>query len=163
MGNEHYTFNYNTRQYTYPDTIDAQVEPFATVVPSRSPSFKVHRSEGVANSALSHHKQGAKYELVDGVWTKRWEFYEPTNCENCNGVLDENRDKTGSYYRNDWLRSPLWRGSHIFAPFLCRTCYEYEDKVVNDREAAKKWRKEEQRRKEWDAKFQQAHDNRKSN
>ena len=76
--------------YEYPDVLTFQTEPFATVIPSRSPAFKVHRTEGLANSALAHHRNGAKYELINGTWTKKWEFNtNPTNCDNCGNLLGD--------------------------------------------------------------------------
>lgn len=152
-----YEYDYQTRVYTYPDVLNFDREPFATVIPSRSVStFKVHKTEGLANSALSHHKQGAKYKQENGVWVKVWEHNSnPTNCESCNAGLDPDRDKTGGPYNysKEWLRSPLHKGAAIFAPYRCRVCFEAEQEVVNDRKKAREWRAEQKRRETFDAQF----------
>lgn len=143
----------NRNKYIFPDQLNFQKEPFATVIPYRSTTFKVHKTEGLANSALSHHGCGAKYKQENGVWVKIWEFYEPEVCENCDAVLTD-RDSVNHYYRHGhdkWLRSPLYKGSKIFAPFLCRACYDREDEVVTERQKARQWRAEQKRREEFDA------------
>lgn len=142
-----------TRKYIFPDQLSFHKEPFATVIPYRSPAFKVHKSEGLANSALSHHKEGAKYKQENGVWVKTWEFYEPIECESCHLLLDETRDRTRNYYGRygDYYRSPLHKGSEIFAPFLCLSCYENEDAIVRDRQKARQWAAEQKRRALFDA------------
>lgn len=103
-------------RYIYPDNLTFDKEPFATVIPNRSGSaFKVHKNEGLANGALSHHREGAKYRQEDGVWVKVWQFYEPVDCEKCGSKLDPDRDKSIR-----WLRSPLHKGPAIFAPLPLR-------------------------------------------
>lgn len=137
------------KRYVFPEKLDFQKEPFATVIPSRSVSFKVHKSEGLANSALSHHREGAKYKQVDGEWIKVWSFYEPTNCEKCQAPLDSERDKNENYWgqKTEWLRSPLHKGSHIFAPFLCLECYKPEAELADEREEARRWRAKQKHEK----------------
>lgn len=150
-----YEYDRATREYTFPDKLDFQKEPFATVIPARNTAFKVHKTEGLANSALAYHKQGAKYKQENGAWVKVWEFYDPEACEKCTLPLDPTRDQKpiAHYYReyNKWYRSPLHKGAEIFSPFLCKTCYDEEKKVVDDRYAAKQWAAEQRRRKEFDA------------
>jgi len=141
-----YEYDRETRKYTFPDVLDFKTEPYATVIPHRSGSaFKVHKTEGLANGALSHHKEGAKYKQENGKWVKVWEFREPTECDNCHQPLVAERDKSKDYYGHDkyWLRSPLHKGSHIFAPFLCRRCYNAEEEVRQDRLRAKQWQREQ--------------------
>lgn len=140
-------------KFIFPDKLSFVKEPFATVIPWRSPPFKVHKTEGLANSALSHHGQGAKYKQVDGVWIKVWEFYEPTECENCQNPLSDD-DEVSHYFRNRhdrWHRSPLYRGATLFAPFLCKECFNKEQAVVDDRAKARAWRAELKRRQQYDA------------
>lgn len=149
-----YTQDPQTRDYVYPDTLSFNKEPFATVIPYRSPSFKVHRTEGLANSALSHHREGAKYELKAGVWTKIWEFKVPDDCESCGSPLDKERDTHRNYYgqpSNKWFRSPLWTGSVILTPYLCAPCYERENREYEDKQKARQWAQEQKRRKAFDA------------
>lgn len=148
-----YTQDPQTREYIFPDVLAFDKEPFATVIPYRSPSFKVHKTEGLANSALSHHKQGAKYELVNGVWTKRWEFKEPDNCEVCGvGLSDRDRTKTHyAYQKGTRLRSPIHKGSAIFAPYLCLECYKGETAIAEEKQKARQWQAEQKRRKMFDA------------
>lgn len=148
-----YTRDPNSRKYTFPERLNFDKEPFATVIPGRaSGTFKVHKTEGLANSALSHHGEGAKYKQENGVWVKVWEFYEPEDCESCGTLLNSERDKKRNVYGSTkWYRSPLHRGSHIFAPFLCKNCHDKEEQVVDDREKAKRWRAEEKRRAQFDA------------
>lgn len=141
-------------RYSFPDQLSFNKEPFATVIPTRAAgTFKVHKTEGLANSALSHHHEGAKYKQMHGVWVKVWEFYDPTNCESCGNFLDEERDGYKDYWgrKTEWLQSPLHKGSLIFAPFLCRICYDAEEEIVMDRQKAKAWRVEQKRRAEFDA------------
>lgn len=141
-------------KYIFPDTLTFDKEPFATVIPYRTPSFKVHRTQGLANSALTHHKQGAKYELIDGVWHKCWEFKDPEDCDSCGIGLDPSRDRFRNYYGNQtgWLRSPLHKGSAIDQPYLCLNCYEAEVTVVEDKKKARDFAAEQKRRKIFDAK-----------
>lgn len=148
-----YTTDPQTRQFVFPDTIEIQ-EPFATVVPYRSGNdFKVHRTEALANSALAYHKQGAKYQQIDGKWVKVWEFKVPDNCHNCNDLLNEDRDRRPTQWgsKGEWYRSPLWRGTAIFKPYLCKPCFDKEDEAVRDRQKAKAFRAEQKRREAFDA------------
>jgi hypothetical protein len=59
---------------------------WATYVEDRSPQFKVHSSEGLANSAVGYHYPGTtvvKYKLQDGEW-QVYETYEtPKTCAWC--------------------------------------------------------------------------------
>lgn len=137
-------------KYIFPDQLSFVKEPYATVIPYRSPAFKVHKTEGLANAALSHHNKGAKYKQEAGVWVKVWEFYTPTECEHCGLPLDPERDKSDAGWYRVWLRSPLHRGSHIFAPFLCINCYTNEQNIVEDRDKARQWQREQKRRAEFD-------------
>jgi len=140
----------NRRKYIFPDTLNFQKEPFATVIPPRSTTFKVHKTEGLANSALSYHGEGAKYKQENGVWVKVWEFKVAENCETCDAILGED-DRRSSYYGDNHYRSPLHRGPQIFAPYLCKVCFTAEDWVVTDRNRARAWRAEQKRREEFDA------------
>lgn len=140
MADKYYTLEYadnggsiKSRRYVFPDSIPAETAQFATVIPYRTPEFKVHKSEGLANSALANRNQGAKYKLENGAWVKVWEYKEPTHCDNC-----EQQEPPDAGYR--WFSTPRdYRGPAIEAPNWCPPCIQ---------EAADARRRIEQERKD---------------
>jgi hypothetical protein len=100
---------------------------WATYVHGRSPQFKVHSSEGLANSAIGYHYPQStvvKYKLQDGEW-QEFEAYEPpTNCDWCNGTFLTrgyvNREHI-SYHRPRYAPGPEFK-----KPVICFACHEKE-------------------------------------
>lgn len=72
----------------FPDRITSkQPHSWATLVPDRSPQFKVHNDQGKARAALTCHFRDcavALYELVEGAWCKREEYARGV-CSTCGG------------------------------------------------------------------------------
>lgn len=110
------------KEFVPPKVIRQHV--WATYVEGRSPAFKVHSSEGLANAAISNHYPGRsviKYNLVDGEWKEHTRFVSPTECEYCNGPLSE-KTPWGST-RFGRYRPYGYKGRAFLQPVICRTCY----------------------------------------
>lgn len=120
----------------FPDTIpSAEAHVWATMIPDRSPEFKVHKSEGLANSAMGNrgiNESYAKYELVDGVWHKRYEYIPPDVCDRCNGPFVGTRPYDTGRNRQRYL----YKGVGYLAPVICNTCYraDYDEYMREARE-----------------------------
>lgn len=121
---------------TFPDTIpNDEAHVWATMIPLRAPEFKVHKNEGLANSAIGNRsvdESYAKYELVDGIWVKRLEYIPGTNCDNChqpfygNLSYDDGRNRKVYFYK----------GPKYLAPVICHKCVaeDYNEHVRQSQE-----------------------------
>lgn len=72
--------------FDFPDTMPSKEVQYATYIPARQPAFKVHNTQGLANSAVGQrnwNEPWAKYELQGGDWVKVDEYQPPTNCSMC--------------------------------------------------------------------------------
>lgn len=117
---------------------------WATHVPGRSPVFKVHSSEGLANSAIGYHFPGVtvtKYKLVDGEWAVHQVFEKPESCDWCGGTFiihQYGRDYT--YARRPY--NPRTTHAKFNLPVICESCYQKDYKaqraeIEKQRELAK--------------------------
>jgi hypothetical protein len=110
----------------FPDTMPASVNMWATYIPNRSPEFKVHKNEGLANSAMGQrdlNESYAKYALRGGEWVKVYEYQPKHFCDWCSKNLHENeKDARGRYrttrYRPPHSKKPKWQ-----QPVICAGCY----------------------------------------
>lgn len=76
----------------FPPTIPAADQSVATFIPGRNPEFKVHKSAGLAHSALGQRGFGdrkAKYEFHNGEWKRVWAYVPPANCRRCSRRYDD--------------------------------------------------------------------------
>lgn len=109
---------------SFPDRVvpvDAHI--WATMIPARTPEFKVHKTEALANSAMGNrniHESYAKYELVNGIWEKRYEYVPPAVCDSCGGPFIGTR----SYDRGMNRKAHFYKGPQYLAPVICSKCYE---------------------------------------
>lgn len=124
--------------HRFPDTIPANDAQFATFVPFRKPEFKVHRTEGLAHSAMAQRGYGeayAMYQLIQGFWVKVYEYQPPTDCGDCGNPIGDTKwgfpDYCKPVLRKKWNSPPI-----------CRTCYykqtEERDSRLRDRAQARK-------------------------
>lgn len=70
----------------FPRVLEQKTVQWATLIPDRSPEFKVHSSKGLANSALAMRfpqYECARYTVVDGKWVLDWEYHLAENCSRC--------------------------------------------------------------------------------
>lgn len=108
----------------FPDVIERpQTHVWATLVPMRSPEFKVHQSEGFANSALGQrglYESYAKYELVNGSWVKRFEYHPPTHCSQCGNAFANKVEIT--------RKTRFYSGLRWNAPLICRECSQEDNR-----------------------------------
>lgn len=106
----------------FPDTIPhAEAHVWATLIPGRTPEFKVHRTEGLANSAMSQrgvYASFAKYELVDGEWKRRFLYVPRSACDRCKAPYAIH--ETG-YSRMRNIDS-TFDGPNYLAPVICNMC-----------------------------------------
>jgi len=114
---------------------------WATHVPNRSPAFKVHSSEGLANSAVGYHFPGVtvtKYKLTDGEWAVHTVFEVPPVCDRCSKEFTTDR----------WGRKQVDRpykrsGNAKYSdPCICRPCYDKEYAAIRA-----EWLEKEERRR----------------
>lgn len=61
---------YEGEEIRYPERLKVRQELRATVIPCRSPEFKVHETLGDARRAVSRHRCGAIYRREGGEWVK---------------------------------------------------------------------------------------------
>lgn len=121
---------------SFPDTIpNAEAHVWATMIPLRAPEFKVHKNEGLANSALGNrgvNEKFAKYELVEGLWHKRFEYIPPDKCERCSGPFVGKRPYESGRNKQKYF----YKGPGYLAPILCNTCHasDYEEYTREARE-----------------------------
>lgn len=113
--------------FEFPDTLPSTESQYATYIPWRTPEFKVHRTEGLAHSALgqrSYDEPYAKYELKGGVWHKVFEYQPADVCGFCKGSLRVGTPSGGwRYSRNESLsKAPKWTKKPI-----CRNCYNIQN------------------------------------
>lgn len=102
----------------FPDVLPASVNVWATYIPYRTPEFKVHRSEGLANNAMGQRgpdESYAKYQLVSGEWVKVFEHHPAKNCAWCSAPLTGYRDR----YLPPLSKKPKWQ-----QPTICKQCYD---------------------------------------
>lgn len=115
---------------SFPDVIpQKEAHIWATMIPGRSPDFKVHKSEALANSAMGQrgfHAEYAKYKLESGGWTKVFEYHPPTICRCGNRY----KDHSGSYYRHFYEDPSSTEAKYKQKP-ICRVCYETQQAELN--------------------------------
>lgn len=119
----------------FPPSIPANENTVATFIPSRSPEFKVHKTPGLAHSALGQrgfYDARAKYELRDGEWQRVWAYVPPDNCRRCNrryaDVLAEQARQAQAvnrFYRPaKYHADPTHTGPGWNAEPVCKICVE---------------------------------------
>ncbi len=107
----------------FPETLPSNESMFATFIPARTPEFKVHRTEGLAHSALgqrSYDESYAKYEMKDGQWVKVFEYVPQTEgCGICGGSFRVSTYSGGyRHVRCESLsKAPRWKKKPI-----CQNC-----------------------------------------
>ena len=128
---------------SFPDTIPAaEANVWATMIPARTPEFKVHKTEALANSAMGNRgisERYAKYELVGGVWIKRFEYVPPEVCDSCGGPFVGTRS---AYDKGRHRKTHFYKGPQYLAPVICNKCYE-ADRVEHRRIWQEKHEREE--------------------
>jgi hypothetical protein len=106
---------------------------WATDVPSRNPQFKIHRTQGLAMSALSDKMpygacQVLRFDLASMMWKVYIDFISPTDCERCGGpfAYGTYRDRTDKI-AEDRLgdKRPKWQRD-----IICRVCWT-ADRIDN--------------------------------
>ena len=113
----------------------------ATMIPHRSPTFKVHSRPGLAHNALGQrgfNSPFAKYELENGVWVRTYAYVPPTHCKNCG-----ERYSTG-YYRYETdpreVDLPRWQRTPV-----CKDCVPRIEAEIEQAEADMEYRDKHER------------------
>lgn len=114
----------------FPPTIPAAVQSVASFIPGRNPEFKVHKSAGLAHSALGQrgfYDARAKYVLRDGEWQRDWAYVPPKNCRRCDRryedvVLSEQRKTNRGGWRTKYHHDPTYTGPVWCSEPVCIIC-----------------------------------------
>ena len=109
--------------FEFPDTLPSKESMFATYIPARTPEFKVHRTEGLAHSALgqrNYNESYAKYEMKEGQWVKVFEHHPADACGLCGGTFQVTHPsgRTGVFRYESYAKVPKWQKEPI-----CHNCY----------------------------------------
>ncbi len=116
------------KPYDFPDTLPSEEIGWATFVPERKPQFKVHNTKGLAHSALgqrNYYESYALYELVGGIWHRRFEYVPGSDCNYCGNEFS--KDQWGGYVR---IR-PLSDGPGWNKKPICNKCYTVQREQRN--------------------------------
>lgn len=100
----------------FPLTLPGAEHIWATKIPRRSPEFKAHATEGLANNAMgqrSPDESYAKYKFENGVWNRVFLYVPPSECSDCGKALS----RRGGGHRM-WGFKPTYS-----APVVCDDCY----------------------------------------
>lgn len=115
----------------FPDVISQRQQGvWATKIPYRNPEWKIHESEGKANSALSQrgmYESFAKYQLIGNDWHKVFAYVPSDTCrcdQKYTDVFQKHFSHRSSYTLGKFMLDDkrLYKGD---LP-LCYECYETE-------------------------------------
>lgn len=115
---------------------------WATYVPTRSPMFKVHSSEGLARNAFSYHRgngdmQVLKWNDKDEDWDIETDWIRPDNCPQCQGTMYER-----GYWRGRVANIYKENGPDYRQPMVCYPCWHKMYEEYN-----REWREEQEKKK----------------
>lgn len=67
---------------SFPSSIPIESAPYATLIPGRTPLFKVHNGLGQARQSMNREQRAAIYVQMDGKWVLK-EMRQPPSCATC--------------------------------------------------------------------------------
>jgi hypothetical protein len=105
----------------FPDTIPSKESMWATYIPARSPEFKVHKTLGLARSAMgqrSYDESYALYEMQGGQWVKTFEYHPAEMCGICGWRFNNGTDRWARVRYESMSKASKWTKGPI-----CAKCY----------------------------------------